>query len=483
LHTDQRWKNRLLHALQKYEYDERGARGVITVGITVVDYFLEHNQLDSARLIAAQVVHVAGNSQEQRVQARLRELEAKLAAANGDFVLAIQKAHECRVINQRGDDHVRLPTAFSILSTAWRQLGRADSALYYAQALQPLATNLALQKEMYEKMQLAHQALGNYKRACHYHDQMILARDSLLDAEKLDQLAYVELQKKQADNLVLQQKVDLVAAQTKQQKAETERATQALYAIVGAAALLLILALLILLNRQRLARIKQQLETQRDAITEREADKTLLLKEIHHRVKNSLQMISGLLDLQADQVVDKPAFSAVREGKSRVKSIALIHQKLYQNENLSEVDFTDYLERLNTAIADTFPAAMPVQCTIEAPNIALDIDTALPLGLILNELLSNAYKYAFGNAESVQQVGKLKVQISRKSDASEGTGTYVLTVADNGPGLAEGFNLQKTRTLGMRLVLDFAEQLQGALSVANRGGAEFTLEFRERSLS
>ena len=220
-----------------------------------------------------------------------------------------------------------------------------------------------------------------------------------------------------------------------------------------------------------LAEQKEEIQAMNDMLKDSLDEKEVLLKEIHHRVKNNLQIISSLLNLQSHNITDENVKGAVKEGQSRVKSMALIHQVLYQSDRLSKINFQDYLKQLTGFLASSFmPADKKISAEVMADNIQLDIDTAIPLGLIVNELVSNAYKYAFHDKDE----GKVNVQI--KHDDGEG---YVLRVSDNGNGLPGDLDINKTGSLGLKLVNILTRQIQGELKVSNKNGAMFEIRFKE----
>lgn len=202
-----------------------------------------------------------------------------------------------------------------------------------------------------------------------------------------------------------------------------------------------------------------------------EKEKELLLKEIHHRVKNNLMVISSLLNLQSGSITDENTRSAVKDSQNRVKSMALIHQMLYQSETFNRIDFTKYLEQLMASLQNTYSEqGKNIRYVIHTDNIELDIDTAIPLGLITNELATNAYKYAFSDSSS----GKIEVNFSHITDHK-----YRLRVSDNGIGLPAGFDVDHTTTLGLKLVKILARQLKAKLDYTVKDGTEFNIEFSE----
>jgi two-component system, sensor histidine kinase PdtaS len=209
----------------------------------------------------------------------------------------------------------------------------------------------------------------------------------------------------------------------------------------------------------------------RSYIIRKKADleKEALLKEIHHRVKNNLQIISSLLSIQTDSVTDTKVINAVQESQGRVKAMALIHQLLYQNQDLSRIDFGTYLPQLVNALSSIYKKqGTAVNTDIEAANISFDIDLAIPLGLIITELTANAFKYAFNGNET----GKLSIRINKRINNE-----YLLIVSDNGPGLPTGIRVNELNSMGLKLVHILTDQLDGTFEYNYNQGAIFTVKF------
>ena len=325
-------------------------------------------------------------------------------------------------------------------------------------------------------------ALGNYKKALEMQQLATQMRDSLKNEENTHQLAELEAsfkyeQQALQDSIEAAEREKLTQAQLAAEQAESEQKSQQLW-FLGVLLLLAGAGVVFVLNRNRaaqrqnriIAEQKEEVETINEQLDARNSEKEVLLKEIHHRVKNNLQIISSLLELQSRGIDDESALSAVADGQSRVKSMALIHQKLYQTDDIATVDFGSYASDLCAQLAALYPDMNETQLNIEGNGIELDIDTAIPLGLILNELVTNAFKYGIKG----QSAGSLKVELR-----AEGKGSYLLTVADNGPGLPEDFNFDKTRSLGLRLVRRLSKQLYGKATYQNNEGAIFAVTFKD----
>jgi len=197
-------------------------------------------------------------------------------------------------------------------------------------------------------------------------------------------------------------------------------------------------------------------------------EKETLLREIHHRVKNNMQLVSSMLSLQSS-CLDEPRYQAVLEAcRGRVKSMALIHEKLYLGENLATIDFDDYVRELAMMLANSQGAVRGVEFAFDTEPITLHIDTAIPLGLILNELVTNAYKHAFAG----QRTGRIVIALQRRGDDR-----LELGVADDGVGLPESFDARAGVTLGLRVIHSLARQLDGELVIERTPRTHFRLLF------
>ncbi|MCG2828368.1 histidine kinase dimerization/phosphoacceptor domain -containing protein [Methanothermobacter sp. K4] len=198
-------------------------------------------------------------------------------------------------------------------------------------------------------------------------------------------------------------------------------------------------------------------------------EKELLLREIHHRVKNNLQVVSSLLNLQSSYIKDPQIVSTLKDSQGRVMSMSMIHEKLYRSENLSDIDVRGYIEGLVRSIMFSYQKPdQSVDVRFDVDRVKLNIDTIMPLGLIVNELVTNAFKYAFPNGD-----GELLVSLKRRGDR------FVLRVADNGVGLPPDFSFENLRSLGMLLVRNLTGQLDGTLEYTSGSGTEFRIEFSE----
>jgi two-component sensor histidine kinase len=198
-------------------------------------------------------------------------------------------------------------------------------------------------------------------------------------------------------------------------------------------------------------------------------EKVVLLREIHHRVKNNIQIISSLLRLQSRSIRDRAALDAVNECQNRIRSIALIHEKLYQSQDFARVDFGDYIENMVGHLV-SFHSGVGgrVRFRLEADDVKLDINRAIPCGLIVNELATNALKHAFPEGRAGEIVIRLR--------ALDG-GRHELAVKDTGVGLPDGIAFETASSLGFQIVGDLVKQLEGTVEIVRGAGTEFIVRF------
>jgi two-component system, sensor histidine kinase PdtaS len=197
-------------------------------------------------------------------------------------------------------------------------------------------------------------------------------------------------------------------------------------------------------------------------IQKQSADLEVLMKEIHHRVKNNLQVVSSLLDLQSHTISDTQASAAVKEGKNRVQSMALIHQNLYSEGNIKGIMVKEYIGNLVQSLSDSYNISNDkVKININIDDLNLDVDTMIPLGLVLNELVSNSFKYAFKE----NHPGILNIQLNERNEKLH------LKVSDNGTGFPADVDIKSAKSFGLKMIRAFAQKLKATLDIYNNNGA------------
>jgi two-component system, sensor histidine kinase PdtaS len=203
-------------------------------------------------------------------------------------------------------------------------------------------------------------------------------------------------------------------------------------------------------------------------------DKEMLMKEIHHRVKNNLMIISSLLSLQSRYIKDEATRGIFKESQTRAKSMALIHERLYRSADLKSIDFPDYIYSLTRDIFNTYSNSRGrVQLQLDVQDAMVDVNSAVPLGLIINELVTNSLKYAFSDDKE----GIIKISFHEDGD------DYVLEVADNGIGIPDDFDIKKSDSLGMLLVNNLTSQIHGELEFKRDHGTIFTIKFKQEQFN
>jgi len=207
-------------------------------------------------------------------------------------------------------------------------------------------------------------------------------------------------------------------------------------------------------------------------------EKEILLREIHHRVKNNLAIISGLLEMQREDMKDPAASAVLSDLETRVRSIVLVHELLYQNINLARIDFQDYLDSLLQDLRYSMGSGRNIRCAARANGILLGIDLAIPCGMIINELVTNAIKYAFPEKKAYdgQDGPEISVEVRKEK------GIYRVVVADNGVGFPDEIDLQTSQSFGLRLIrMIGTHQLGGKLELDRNPGTRVTLTFKTRN--
>jgi two-component sensor histidine kinase len=201
-------------------------------------------------------------------------------------------------------------------------------------------------------------------------------------------------------------------------------------------------------------------------------EKVILLKEVHHRVKNNLQIIASLLSLQSNQIEDDETLALFANSENRVRAMAAIHERLYLSDDLAKIDFPGYVEGLVENLFGSYSIdTQHVRLTTDIADVSLDLDQAIPCGLMLNELVSNSLKYAFPDGRR----GELHIQLSQSVSG------YRLEVRDDGIGFPAGIDFRQTDSLGLQLITALTQQLQGQIDMQNHHGTTFCIEFPERA--
>ncbi len=309
----------------------------------------------------------------------------------------------------------------------------------------------------------AYRATGDYVMALSSLDAFHEIKDSVFQSSQNQIVFDLESQYKRKEQ---DQSLALLNVEN---KLSTEKLSRQKFVItIGAIALGLISLLSFFLFS-----LYKRINNQKQIIQKALSEKDVLLREIHHRVKNNLQLVSSLLTLQSRSITDESAIAAINDGKARVRSMALIHQDLYNKENLTGISVKSYIEKLSKEIFHTYNISEEmVKLDLDVEDIELDVETVVPLGLIINELITNSLKYAFpGNQE-----GSIEISLKEK------TGKLVLLLKDNGIGL-DPKEFQNSSSFGNRLVNILTEQLDGSIAVTSENGTLVSIQINSYNIA
>ncbi|WP_052732601.1 tetratricopeptide repeat protein [Hymenobacter terrenus] len=442
-------------------------------------------------------------------KARTYAILGRLQAKQGHHTLALRNFQQAEKTFRRIHQHSYLIKLLSSMAETYHALGRPQEAQRAAAQTLELARETKSSADFVDAwctLAKISAANGDFAAAYAYRVRFEESSDSLFSAQKEQQLLSLQtrydFREKEAQIALLRKDTALMRSKARLQ-----------YWFGGAMSGALLLASLLGISwyrryqAQRTANRQLQIRdgeiaAKNDALLRTQqrlyqslSEKEMLLKEVHHRVKNNLQIIASLFALQAYEHPNLPALTEMlQEGQNRIQTIALIHELLYQSADLARIDFHQFLQQLTAYLSNAFGRPMrmrtrpvgvfsmpyaqdaepptAVLINTQATGVYLNASTAVPLGLILNELLSNAYNHAFPDGRN----GQVDLHIS----APDSSGTFTATISDNGVGLPRNFKLENTSSLGLRLVNNLTRQLKGTFQAQNSAsGARFIITFQE----
>ncbi|WP_246228654.1 sensor histidine kinase [Paraflavitalea devenefica] len=341
-----------------------------------------------------------------------------------------------------------------------------DSALAYRGA------RLIDQRELHHMLFSADSALGNYAAAIKDLQQYQFLNDSIYNERKSRQIEELTIQYETEKK---EQSIQLLEKEKRIQQTELTKEKNTRRWTLGVA-LLLIIIVALLVNYARLKRrtnrklqVQQiQIEKKNDTLQHLVEEKEWLVREIHHRVKNNFQIVMGLLRTQSAYLQGEEAIQAVAESQQRIQAMSLVHLKLYQSDNLSAINMSAYIHELIDCLRDSFRTGNAIRFNLDIDAVKLNIAQCIPLGLILNEAVTNAIKYAFTG----RQEGIIDVSLKRGSQDH-----FTLSIKDNGGGLPATFDSASQSSMGMKLMRGLSGDLDATLQVNNDNGTEIRLDF------
>jgi len=417
-------------------------------------------------------------AQKAYLLAKKNNDKSDMIAAESNMAVALvmmNRSKDALVILERIEKSAAEENNSNVLKTVYETYGDLylkekqykNALLYFEKGL-----SLAISKQRKESMELFYRKiaktqylLGNYKIAFEQFEKSRALSDSMFNEENSRQMNELSAvyESNEKEKKIVQLNAEKLVANNESLQRKKERN----YLI-----LLTLLSLCFALLAYRAYssnKKKNELLNEKNSLIEKALDeKEFLMREIHHRVKNNLQMVSSLLSLQSNYIKDETALEAVNDSRNRVHSMSLIHQSLYGEEDLSTIEINDYVQKLVENLYQSYtinPDKIKLITDIDA--MKLDVDTIIPIGLILNELITNCLKYAFPN----QTNGMIKVIFK------EINGQIKLSVYDNGIGLPENFMNNQKKTFGHKMIHAFLKKLNGKINMYSEDGTKVDIEF------
>ncbi|MGS2737914.1 tetratricopeptide repeat-containing sensor histidine kinase [Sinomicrobium sp. M5D2P17] len=324
----------------------------------------------------------------------------------------------------------------------------------------------------------ADSATGNYRNAIPYYQTYKRLNDSIFNAEKSRQIQEIKIK---YETVKKENRIRDLQNENVVKSMELDRANLIKKLILGGLVLLFTTSLFLYkghMDKKRINRVllsqKEEIAQQNNALQELLSEKEWLIKEIHHRVKNNLQIVMSLLNTQSRYIKNPEIYSAIKKSQSRLFAISLIHQKLYKSDNSNLIDINSYIENLLRYLRESLDEGSGIRYELDVDRIMLQEDQAIPVGLILNEAITNAIKYAFPEQD---RRGVIKVTMKSEKDY------YLLGIQDNGTGIQKEYSKDVPPSMGMTLIKGLSKQLNGSLKIENNNGTLIQVMFRHITIS
>ena len=445
----------------------------------IAECYYNLNQLDSAIVYLNEALPLA-QMQKESILATIYYLLGDVALAQNSS----QKAHafyqQSIGVAMHENRYSDLYEGYYRMAKLFEKTTQSDSTFYYAK----LALTFAQKGSNANGILKSSQNLStlyegkNDAQALLYYKISIAAKDSLYSQDKVKRLVSLTFEEKERAQLIETAKRD-------------NENTIKLSFLIGTLAVFAGAALILYRNNRHKQKVNtvlqvkneeiettlSQLKISQTSLTAKNAENELLLKEIHHRVKNNLEIVSSLLQLQMAQIDDPSVQAAMLTSQNRVHSMGIIHQKLYQGEHLATIEMRDYFLNLSESILDSFNAEGRIKIECNMPQLVLDVDTAISIGLITNELITNSLKYAFQEKEK----GEIKISLTEEQNALSTEGSLLLKISDDGIGKPIN-DKPKGTGFGTQLIVLLTKQLDGQLNYEINNGTSVSLAFQKPKL-
>ena len=433
--------------------------------INLASIYSGQKKYELAERAFMEILDSASVGTEPYLDAMAQSNLGNLYIRKGEFQKAIIYLNACVTYFKQEDmltNYLLCLTYIIEASIGQDQSGHLEKVIEELKLNLPKVQDLRTKSLVYSSLSDVYEFLGDYKQALMMKNQHFVYFDSLKQEQREE--AIYELEAKYQSEL---RRNELNELKMQSQQAEIKLATQKnkQVILILTSLVFLILIIVFILRSRNASRHALVLQGKNEQIATALSEREILLKEIHHRVKNNLQVISSLLNLQVEELEEEAA-AAVRDGQYRVKSMALIHQKLYQENDLIGVRVGDYLESLIDELVDVFFGdSREIDVKVNAGSIKLDVDTLIPLGLIINELVTNSLKYAFEGV--CQPILEVKI--------TEVESVLHVYVRDNGVGM-DSSRLEELNGFGWKMIRSLCRQLKATIAVKQDEGTSVYLQ-------
>jgi len=370
-------------------------------------------------------------------------------------------------IRQDYEENDKLYSAYLDVADFYMDVGRPDLSKKYFDKGKPYGdtSNIFRASKFHHLQYRIDSSEGNYLNALREYKFSRMADDSIYNLRKTNQFIESQIQyetEAKDKNIQLLEQKDKVQQATLRQSNIMKKVT-----LAGILVMLVVTGLVYYLYRNK-QRSNKEINEKNLALEQLVRDKEWLVKEIHHRVKNNFHIVASLLEIQSSYLKNKEALSAIKESQHRIHSMSIIHQKLYQSETLSTIHMPEYIYELVEYLRESYGIRENVGFSLQIDNIELNHASAITLGLILNEAITNAIKYAFAKTKD----GKISISLTRISDSQ-----ILLTIADNGRGLPTDFDSRTGASMGMELLQGLTDDLGGSFNIETDNGTRIKVFF------
>lgn len=458
-------------SIDKALNDEKGVAGTL-INIGVIYTYMD--SLDKSKEFYLEALEIYQSENDSLGIESVYNNLAKISSSNKNYNEAINYYNNALKYAKGSKNQEALFTTYYSLATTYFALENIDSALFYAE----YATNRALENNLRERLQWGYELLSeifetkdNFKEAFTFLKLYTHLKDTLVNESKNAKIAEMqalyesEKKDKQIAEIALEKEQEAILRISK------EKERNFFLALALSTVIILIFLAYAYYTKQKTSEL---LEQRNKAIQENLNQKETMIGEIHHRIKNNLQIISNIFDLQARSLKDKEALKAINDSRNKVNAMAIIHQKLYQQNDIYGIKIDDYIKNLSESIIETFNVnTNKIYLHYEIEPIYLHIDTSIPLGLIITEILTNSIKYAFSEYEN----GNIFIRLIKKLDYLE------LEIKDDGIGFEYNATKDNGNSFGIKMIKSLCRQLKADFEVIDNKGTIYLLKIKNFKLS